>query len=44
MLKNQELNPQDIQLDDEVLTQFCASEATMGGSGAYKEAGVGRFL
>ncbi len=44
MIKNQELNPQDIQLDDEVLTQFCASEATMGGSGKYREAGVGRFL
>ncbi|BBE09297.1 Hypothetical protein MCB1EB_1136 [Mycoavidus cysteinexigens] len=43
MIKNQELN-QDIQLDDEVLTQICASEATMGGSGQYREAGVGRFL
>lgn len=44
MIKNQELNPQAIQLDDEVLTQFSASEATMGGSGQYKEAGIGRFL
>ncbi len=44
MIKAQELNPQAIQLDDEALTQFCASEATMGGSGKYKEAGVGRFL
>ncbi|MCG1038967.1 MULTISPECIES: burhizin family lasso peptide [Burkholderiaceae] len=31
-------------LDDESLMELCASESTLGGSGQYREAGVGRFL
>jgi hypothetical protein len=31
-------------LNDESLMELCASEATLGGAGAYKEAGIGRFL
>ncbi|MCG1038968.1 MULTISPECIES: burhizin family lasso peptide [Burkholderiaceae] len=31
-------------LDDESLMELCASESTLGGSGQYREAGVGRFF
>jgi hypothetical protein len=34
----------DLPLDDESLMELCASESTLGGSGKYREAGVGRFL
>ncbi|WP_338862604.1 hypothetical protein IHE31_05060 [Mycetohabitans rhizoxinica] len=34
----------DFLLDDESLMELCASESTLGGSGKYREAGVGRFL
>ncbi|MEJ2768514.1 burhizin family lasso peptide [Mycetohabitans sp. B46] len=34
----------DLLLDDESLMELCASESTLGGSGKYKEAGIGRFL
>ncbi|MCF2133415.1 MULTISPECIES: burhizin family lasso peptide [Mycetohabitans] len=34
----------DCLLDDESLMELCASESTLGGSGQYREAGVGRFL
>jgi hypothetical protein len=34
----------DFLLDDESLMELCASESTLGGSGQYKEAGIGRFL
>ncbi|MEJ2768513.1 burhizin family lasso peptide [Mycetohabitans sp. B46] len=34
----------DLLLDDESLMELCASESTLGGSGQYKEAGVGRFF
>ncbi|MCG1041948.1 hypothetical protein KQH60_04930 [Mycetohabitans sp. B8] len=34
----------DFLLDDESLMELCASESTLGGSGQYREAGVGRFL
>lgn len=44
MTDSKKTNTQDTQLKDETLTEFCASESTMGGSGQYREAGVGRFL
>ncbi|WP_313790318.1 burhizin family lasso peptide [Mycoavidus cysteinexigens] len=44
MTNSKENKIQEIQLQDETLSEFCASEATMGGSGQYREAGVGRFL
>ncbi|WP_338926282.1 hypothetical protein IHE33_01890 [Mycetohabitans endofungorum] len=34
----------DFLLDDESLMELCASESTLGGSGRYREAGVGRFM
>ncbi len=34
----------DLELKGELLTEVCASESTLGGSGQYREAGVGRFL
>ncbi|MCG1054218.1 hypothetical protein KQH49_04270 [Mycetohabitans sp. B5] len=34
----------DFLLDDESLMELCASESTLGGSGKYREAGVGRFM
>ncbi|MCF2133414.1 MULTISPECIES: burhizin family lasso peptide [Mycetohabitans] len=34
----------DFLLDDESLMELCASESTLGGSGKYREAGIGRFL
>lgn len=44
MTNSKEIKIQETQLQDETLSEFCASEATMGGSGQYREAGVGRFL
>ncbi|BBO59654.1 burhizin family lasso peptide [Mycoavidus sp. B2-EB] len=44
MTNSKETKTQETQLQDETLSEFCASEATMGGSGQYREAGVGRFL
>ncbi len=35
---------QEVQLEDEALTECCASESTMGGDGRYRERGPGRFL
>jgi len=36
-------NIQEIKVEDEVLTEFVASESTMGSRGQYREAGIGRF-
>ena len=33
-----------LELDSESLTEVCASESTFGGTGQYREAGIGRFL
>ncbi|MCF7696025.1 hypothetical protein IHE31_10975 [Mycetohabitans rhizoxinica] len=46
MDQSQSMNYQalDLPLDDESLMELCASESTLGGSGQYREAGVGRFL
>lgn len=46
MDQSQSMNCQalDLPLDDESLMELCASESTLGGSGNYREAGIGRFL
>lgn len=38
------MNNEIVEQEIELVTEFSASEATLGGSGKYKEAGVGRFL
>ncbi len=46
-MNNKDLNTTetvDFQEENELFTEFCASEITLGGSGQYREAGVGRFL
>ncbi len=46
-MQNKDINTTETvnsQEENELLTEFCASEMTLGGSGQYKEAGVGRFL
>jgi hypothetical protein len=32
------------EMEDELLTEVVASDSTLGGSGTYREAGIGRFL
>ncbi len=46
-MQNKDLNTTetvDSQEENALLTEFCASEVTLGGSGQYREAGIGRFM
>ncbi len=42
-MNNKDINEM-VEQEVEVVTEFSASETTLGGSGQYKEAGIGRFL
>ncbi|UAW64805.1 hypothetical protein KMZ15_03890 [Mycoavidus sp. HKI] len=43
MTKSKAINTQEIQLDDDALMEFCASESTMGAVGEKNEAGFGKY-
>ncbi len=46
-MNNKDLNSTEtvgFQEEKELLTEFCASEMTLGGAGRYKENGGGRFV
>ncbi len=38
------MNNAIVEQEIELVTEFSASETTFGGSGQYREAGVGRFF
>ncbi len=42
-MNNKDLNEM-VEQEVEVVTEFSASEMTLGGSGMYRESGIGRFM